>query len=139
KQFNQLGKVRQGPRQPIDFVDHNDIEPARLDVRQQALQGGAIGRAAGEPAVIISGPYQAPMSVSLAANVSRGGIILSVQRVELLVESRVSRNACVDRTPDCFSRSGHSCTCGGLSRSPKKRGPFHLVPVIARAISDRLL
>jgi probable HAF family extracellular repeat protein len=33
----------------------------------------------------------------------------------------------------------HRCTsAGGLSRRPKKRGPFHLVPVIAQAILDKL-
>ena len=43
EQFDQLGKVRQRARQPVDLVDHDDIDLARFDVGQQALQGRPVG------------------------------------------------------------------------------------------------
>ncbi len=36
--LDHLGEVRQAARQPVDLVDHDDIDQAALDVRQQTLQ-----------------------------------------------------------------------------------------------------
>ena len=55
-----------------------------------------------------------------------------------------SRKLMLDRAPDPAQDSHrlHSDSpaliWGRLSRKPKKRGPFHLVPVMAKATWDRL-
>jgi hypothetical protein len=69
EQFDQLGKVRQRPRQAIDLVDNNDIDLAGADIVQQLLQVGAVGRAARISPVIISGPDQGPAGMGLAFDV----------------------------------------------------------------------
>jgi hypothetical protein len=40
---------------PVDLVDHHEVEPAGADVSQQPLQGGALERAAREPAIVVAG------------------------------------------------------------------------------------
>jgi hypothetical protein len=42
EQFNQFGEVRQGTGQPVDLVDHDDVDLPRLDVLQEPLQGRSI-------------------------------------------------------------------------------------------------
>src|SRR5260221_179968 len=69
--------------------------------------------------------------------------LLGVQRIELLVESIFCGDAGVDGTTDGPDRRRfHDRTPASnrspLSLSPKKRGPFHLVPVIAKATLERL-
>jgi hypothetical protein len=39
-------KIHQRARQPVDLVNHDDIDLAGLDVREQALQRGAVEGAA---------------------------------------------------------------------------------------------
>ena len=46
EQLDQLGEVRERAGQAVDLVDHDNIDPAVPDVRQQPLQGGAGSRAA---------------------------------------------------------------------------------------------
>jgi transposase-like protein len=42
EQFDQLGEVRERAGQAVDLVDHDNIDPAIPDVRQQPLQGGTL-------------------------------------------------------------------------------------------------
>src|SRR6516162_7474650 len=80
----------------------------------------------------------------LAFDVGRGRLVLGVEGIKILVETLVGRDPRVDRAADPSSsryrlHSGSPALIWGrLSRKPKKRGPFHLVPVMAKAISDRL-
>src|SRR6266404_370445 len=81
--------------------------------------------------------------MGLALDVGGSGIVLSIQRIELLVESMFRGDAGVDGTADGPDRrSLHdrapASNRSSLSLRPKKRGPFHLVPVIAKATLDRL-
>src|SRR5712672_3605173 len=81
--------------------------------------------------------------MGLALDVGGGCLVLGVQRVELLVEPMLGRDPRIDRTADRFdggSLHGRVSIAdrSSLSRRPKKRGPFHLVPVIAKATLDRL-
>jgi hypothetical protein len=67
----------------------------------------------------------------------------TIQRVELLVEPVVGRNPGIDRTADrlyggSFHGRASMADRSSLSWRPKKRGPFHLVPVIAKATLERL-
>ena len=69
EQLDQLGEVRQGTGQAVDLVDHDNIDPAIPDVCQQPLQRGALGRAAGIAAVVVTGADQGPAGMGLAANI----------------------------------------------------------------------
>ena len=42
EQFNQLGEIRQRPGQPVDLVDHHDVDLAGPDIGQEAPQGRAL-------------------------------------------------------------------------------------------------
>src|ERR1019366_3704274 len=100
EQFNQLGEVGKRPRQTVDLVDHDDVNLPGADIIQQSLQVGTVGGSAGVPAIVIAGPVQGPTRMGLTLDIGRGGIVLGVQRVELLVESVVGRNPRIDRTAD---------------------------------------
>ena len=55
-----------------------------------------------------------------------------VERVEVLVEAEIGRDPGVDRAANrLLCTYCHGLPSGCWSRRPKKRGPFHLVPVIA--------
>src|SRR5258705_9161960 len=86
---------------------------------------------------------QGPAGMGLAFDIGRGCLVLSVQRVELLVQPVLGGDTGIDSAADRFDRSGlhdraFMADRSSLSRRPKKRGPFHLVPVIAKATLDRL-
>src|ERR1700733_5257321 len=92
---------------------------------------------------IISRPNQGPPGMGLTLYISRGCVVLGIERIELLIQSVIGRDPGVDRAADGFeARSLHDRASAGarssLSLSPKKRGPFHFVPVIAKATLERL-
>src|SRR5258705_5082551 len=110
------------------------------------LGGNFPGKTAGParvPAIVIAGTHQGPAGMGLAFDVGGGSIVLRVQRVELLVEPMLGRDPRIDRTADRsdgWSLHGRASVVdrSSLSRRPKKRGPFHLVPVMAKATLERL-
>src|SRR5258706_12027089 len=125
------------------FVDDDDVNPPGADIVQQLLEVGAVGGFAGVPPIVVAGTDQGPAGMGLAFDVGGGGLVLRVQRVELLVEPMLCRDPRIDRAADRLDRSSpHGrasiVDLSSLSRSPKKRGPFHLVPVIAKATLERL-
>lgn len=66
-------------------------------------------------------------------------IALSVERVEVLFEPLVGRHPGIDRAANRLRRSGlYGDFRDDLSRRQKNFGPFHRVPVIAKATFDRL-
>ena len=67
--LDQLGKVEQRAGEPVDLVDHDHVDPAGLDVGEQALQGRAVQRAAGEAAVVVAVGQRDPALVRLALDV----------------------------------------------------------------------
>ena len=76
----------------------------------------------------------------LAADVGLRGIVLGIERVEVLVEPLIGRDAGIDRTSHDLDRLSvqERASFDDLSRRPKNRGPFQRVPVMANAIFDRL-
>ena len=56
EELNQLGEIRQRAGQAIDLVDHDHVDLAGPHVLQQPLQGGPVGVAAREAAVVVFGP-----------------------------------------------------------------------------------
>ena len=86
---------------------------------------------------------QLPALRSLALDVGLAGLPLSIEGVELLIQSVLGRFAGIDgaaqrsRGVSLAWRSPPSLDLVDLR--PKNRGPFHLVPVMRVAISDRLV
>ena len=76
----------------------------------------------------------------LAPDIGLRGVILGIERVEVLLKPLVSRDAGINRTTDGFRGSGlHTGDpFDGLSRKPKNLGPFQRVPVMAKATFDKL-
>ena len=100
EQFDQLGKVGQRSRQAIDLVDDDDVNLPGADIVQQSLQVGTIGGPTGISAVVISRPDQGPAGMGLTFDIGRGGIVLGIQRVELLVEPMLGGDPGIDRAAD---------------------------------------
>jgi hypothetical protein len=93
------------------------------------LQAGALERATGDATVIIAVRQLSPPLALLAGHIGGAGFALRIQRVERLLEPLIGGLARVDGAAD--RRLAH-----GRATRPKKRGPDHLVPVIARAIAE---
>ena len=100
EQFDQLGEIGQGARQPIDLVDDNDIDPVGSNVIEELLQGRAVGGSAREAAIVISGTNQCPTGMGLAADIGLRRIILGIERVEVLIETRLGRDPGIDGAAD---------------------------------------
>jgi hypothetical protein len=75
----------------------------------------------------------AALVVADATVVGFAGLSLGVQRVKGLFEALFRGFAGIDSTPD-----PGRCRHAFFSLVPKKAGPDHRVPVISRAIFDRL-
>ena len=139
-------EVSQRSRQAIDLVDHHDVDPAGLDVGQQPLERRPVHVATGEGGIVVVVGHRNPALRALAGDVGVAGVTLGVDGVVLLVEPLVGGLAGVDgaaqaalqsfahRRPPCFF--GFFCLAGAFT--PKKSGPDQRVPVISRAIMDRL-
>src|ERR1700686_3731790 len=159
EQLDELGEVGQRPGQAIDLVDHDDVDPALLDVGEQFLQRWPFHRAPGEPAIVIMISDHLPSLMGLALHICRRRLALSVEGVELLLEALVRGDTGVDRATLSFwrrrlhgaasanedgSRANLRAACLAAfprSRPPawrpfapkKNRWPFHFVPVMAKA------
>ena len=168
ERLDQLGEVGERAGQPIDLIDDDHVDPSRLHIDEQLLQSRPIHRAAGEAAVVVTIPNQSPALVRLALDVGLARLPLGVEGVEVLFEPLVGRDPRIDRAAQAascqsdpswraspptrhsllavggrsfplFRRSAPSSAAAAFPcRSPKKRWPFQLVPVIALAIWDRL-
>src|SRR5437773_2661721 len=96
--LDQPGKIGERPGQAVDLVDDHDVDPASLDVGEQALQRWPLDVATREPAIVVAGSGQYPALVTLAADVGLAGFALRLERVELLLEPFLGGFAGVDRT-----------------------------------------
>jgi hypothetical protein len=78
--------------------------------------------------------------MDLAADKRLRGIVLGIERVEVLLEPLVGRDAGIDPAANDLHRPGiHGADpFDGLSRNPKNLGPLQWVPVIANATFVRL-
>src|SRR5207302_6156429 len=94
--LDQPGKVGKRSRQPVDLVDDHDVNAAGLDIGEQALHPGPFQLAAGEPAIVITGPRQHPALVLLATNIGLTRIALRRERIEFLLEPFLGGFARVD-------------------------------------------
>ena len=104
--LDQPGEVHQRARQPVDLVDHHDIDLAGLDVGEQPLQRRAIERAAGEAAIVIAIGHEQPALGALAGDVGLAGLPLGIEGVELHLEAFFGGLAGVDRAAELLLRRG---------------------------------
>src|SRR5262249_47397981 len=140
--------------------DHDNIDFAGPHIGQKPLEGGALERAAGEPAIVVAIAEQNPPLGPLACDIGPTRLPLGVQRVEVHVEAFLGGFAGVNSAAQLPSRSSEvaygdlpkiraitvGATLGVMTRRahlrpcealrPKKTQPFHLVPVISRATDD---
>src|ERR1700733_5742349 len=96
EEFDQLGEVGERAGQPVDLVDDDHVDPASANIVQQLLEGWPLHRAAGVATVVVVGPDQLPAFMSLALDVGFRGLPLIVERVELLLQAMLSRDAGLD-------------------------------------------
>ena len=140
--IDQLGKIHQRAREPVDLVDDHHIDQPGLDIAQQALQCGTFQCGAGDAAIVIAVGHQYPSLGPLAGHVGLTGLPLGVEGVELHVEPLLRGFARVDGAAQLShdrlagrNRHGH-CALPRWFFSPKKTQPFQRVPVMARATDE---
>ena len=77
--LDQLGKIHQRAAEPIDLVDDDDVDPPRLDIGDQSLQGGPLQRAAGEAAIVVAVGHQQPALGLLTGDIGLTGLALGIE------------------------------------------------------------
>ena len=65
EQLNELGKISERTGQPVDLVNHHDVNLAASDIGQELLQRGPLERGAGERAIVVVDGDQPPAFVRL--------------------------------------------------------------------------
>src|SRR5205085_399344 len=65
EKLDEPGKIGERPRQPVDLVDNDNVEPAGPDIGEQLLQRRPLHGATREPAIIIAASRQYPPLVLL--------------------------------------------------------------------------
>src|SRR5437764_1024386 len=98
--LHQLGKISQRSGQPVDLVDHDDVDLAAPDVGKELLQVWAVEGSTGEGAIVIAVGDQAPALVGLTLYICLAGLPLGIERVELEIEVMLGRLARVDRASE---------------------------------------
>src|SRR3984957_15742800 len=125
EEFDQLGEVGERAGQPVDLVDDDHIDPVSANIVQQPLEGWPLHRTAGVAAVVVVGPDQLPAFMSLALDVGFRCLPLIVERVELLLQAMLRRDAGVDGAAQrrfAFLRSHGDAACR-LGRRAKAAPP----------------
>ena len=96
EEFNHLGKVRKGSGQPVDLVDHHDPNALGGNILEQASKGRALGVAARESPIVVTGLYYLPALLLLAQDERFTGLPLCIKGVEPLLQSLLRGLAGVD-------------------------------------------
>jgi hypothetical protein len=127
--FDDLGEVGQGAGESVNFINDDGVDSLRGNIVQKLFQSWPFHVAAGEAAIVIASGDDMPSLVALAEDVSFARLSLGIQGIERLLQPLLGRFAGID---GAANPSSHGF------RTPKNRGPDHRVPVISRAILDRL-
>src|SRR5437773_12213705 len=134
------GEIQQRSAEPVQLVGDYAVDPAGFDVGQEALERGPVHVAPGKTAVVITLRQALPTLVPLALDVGQASFTLSVERVEILLESDLGGFAGVDGAAD---RSGwvilpvHAFPPLPASARRKNRKPLVWEPVMALATADK--
>ncbi len=115
---DQLGEVGERACQPVDLVDHDQVDAPGTDVVEQALQGRTQHRAAGDAAIVVEGRQGAPALVPLAEDVGLTRLALCMQGVELLLQPFLGRLSRVDGASHLLGVGGGRGTCPATHGQP---------------------
>ena len=151
EQFDQLGEVGERARQPVDLVDDDHVDPVSANVVEQPLERRPLHRAAGIAAVVVKSPDQLPAFMGLALDVGLRRFSLIVERVELLLQAMLGRNAGVDGAAESWlvSVGSHGVAASGLDPEAETArlsligveaasgGAASRTPGLRRTIADR--
>src|SRR3984957_4686763 len=96
EELDQLGEVGERAGQPVDLVDNDHVDPGSTNVIKELLERWPVHRAAGIASIVVAGPDQLPALMSLALDVGFRRLPLIVERVELLLQAMLGRDAGVD-------------------------------------------
>ena len=108
EQFDQLGEVGQRSGQPVDLVDHDDVDPAGLDIAQQALEGRPVQGTHPRSRRRHSVRDELPAFMGLALDIGLAGLPLGVERIELKIQIMLGGFAGVDRAADGWRSAVHA-------------------------------
>jgi hypothetical protein len=82
KHLDDLREIHQGSREPVDLVDHHNVDGAGLHLGEELLEARPLDRAPGITPVVIGGGQHPPALVLLARDIGLAGLALGMQRVE---------------------------------------------------------
>src|SRR5882724_5959905 len=107
------------------------------------FRGGPLHAAARISSIVVAGRHHPPALMPLTRNKCLACLALCIERVEGLFQTLFGRLPRVDgATHHSFSIQTHWASCdlafADSRLIPKNSGPDHRVPVIRRAISERL-
>lgn len=102
--LDDVGKVGQRARNPVDFVHHDDVDLSSADVVQQAFQRRALYIAAGKPAIVIRLGDQFPSFMALGRDIGHACIALGIEAVIFLIQSFLGGFARINRATQSLRR-----------------------------------
>src|SRR5438067_13843723 len=73
EQLHQLGEVGQRAGEPVDLVDHHDVDLFVPEIGEQAVQSGAVEGGARDPAIVVAVGNEPPALVGLALDIGLAG------------------------------------------------------------------
>ena len=85
--LDELGEVGQRAAEPVDLVDHDDVDQPGLDVAHQSLVRRPLQGPAGDSPVIVVIGQRDPALALLTDDVSQASFALGVEAVELLLQA----------------------------------------------------
>lgn len=86
ERLDHLGEVEERTAEAVDLVNHDAVDLARLDIRQQAFQRRPFHIAAGEPAVVVLVRKALPTFARLRLDVVLARLALGIERVKFLLQ-----------------------------------------------------
>ena len=111
KGFHDLGEVEQRTGQPVDLVDHDNVNLALGNIAEKPLQGRAVHGSTGKAAVVIQRRQHRPAFMLLRENEGRASFALGVERVERLLQTLLRGFARIDRAAEPFGRPSRLSHC----------------------------
>ena len=129
--LHEPGKVHQRTAEPVDLVDHHHVDLPGFDVRKKPPQRRSFQCAAGVAAVVVSAWESDPAFGLLADDISRTGLALGVEAVEVLFKSFFGRFARVEGAAD-GTFGGHDASPGLTDFLYQRDGDYCIAAVPSR-------
>ena len=140
--LDDLGEVGQAAGEAIDFVNHDGVDLLGRDVFEQLFERGPVHVSTRVAAVVVASRNDSPALVALTQDESLAGFPLRIEGVEGLLQTFFTRLPGIYRTTnDRLYLTIHDTSFDDrdcFAFRPKNSGPDRRVPVMSRAISERL-